>query len=375
MALKKVLRFIKNETVLTISAVLAAASCFLVPPDREYLGYINAETLVVLFCLMAVMAGLRELGVFGRIARGLLRSLGGERALIAVLLALCFFGSMVITNDVALITFVPLAIMLLDMEHRDDLLCLTVALMTVAANLGSILTPIGNPQNLYIYSVSGLSLGEFTLAMLPYAALSAAMLAVSVPLLYKNSPVDFELEDDDRQISRLDLAFFLALFALCVLSVAKLVSIWVLLPVVTVCVAARSWRLLLKIDYSLLLTFVCFFIFIGNMGRFEPFRRVILSILEGRELPVAAALSQVLSNVPTALLLGGFTNEWRGLLAGVNIGGLGTLIASMASLISYKQLAHRAPERKGRYLAVFTAVNLVFLAALIGLAAILGDIR
>ncbi len=362
--MKKVLGFLKDETVLSVSAALALISCFLVPPDREYLGYINIDTLGTLFCLMAVMAGFRKLGVFQRLAQGLLGKIKNERGLTLTLTALCFFCSMVITNDVALITFVPLAILIADMEDRESSLVLTVTLMTVAANLGSILTPIGNPQNLYIYSVSGMGMGEFVLSMLPYAAGAAVLLVVFTLIFVKNSPVNVTIKDRPPEMSKFDLCWFSALFLLCILSVAKLIPVTVLLPVIIVAVAVRDWRLILKVDYSLLATFLCFFIFIGNMGRFAPFKNAVLSVLQGHVLPVSVGLSQIISNVPAALLLGGFTEDWKELLTGVNLGGLGTLIASMASLISYKHLSRHSPSLKGRYLLIFTAVNAAFLAIL-----------
>ena len=248
---------------------------------------------------------------------------------------------------------------------------ITVTLMTVAANLGSILTPIGNPQNLYIYSVSGLTLGEFVLTMLPYAALSALLLAGCCLVLIRPEQVSVRLEEADAPLRAGDTVFYLVLFAVCTLSVAKLLPTPALLAITVLAVGIRDRRLLLRADWGLLATFLCFFVFIGNMGRFPPFRDAVLSALEGRVLPVSAALSQVISNVPAALLLGGFTDSWRELLVGVNLGGLGTLIASMASLISFKQISKRAPERRGRYILVFTAVNLAFLAVLLALAALI----
>ncbi len=369
--MKRVLGFLKNETVLAVSAVLAAVSCFLVPPDREYLGYINYDTLIILFCLMVVVAGLSKLGVFSRLAHSLLRHLHGQRGLTLALTAMCFFGSMFMTNDVALITFVPLALMVLELEGKEGAMVITVTLMTVAANLGSILTPIGNPQNLYIYSVSGLTLGEFVLTMLPYAALSALLLAGCCLVLIRPEQVSVRLEEADAPLRAGDTVFYLVLFAVCTLSVAKLLPTPALLAITVLAVGIRDRRLLLRADWGLLATFLCFFVFIGNMGRFPPFRDAVLSALEGRVLPVSAALSQVISNVPAALLLGGFTDSWRELLVGVNLGGLGTLIASMASLISFKQISKRAPERRGRYILVFTAVNLAFLAVLLALAALI----
>lgn len=366
--MKKLLTFVKTEPVLSASAALALISCFLVPPDRGYVSYINYDTVIILFCLMVVVAGFRKLGVFTLMARRLSSGIRDQRTLTLTLTAMCFFGSMLITNDVALITFVPLALLVLELEGREDGMCLTVALMTAAANLGSMLTPIGNPQNLYIYAVSGLSLGDFVLTVLPYAALSAALLAGTCLVFVKPAPVSVELEGDVPRPGTAAIVFLAALFILCLLTVAKLLSPFILLPVVLAAVAVWDWRLLKSADYGLLLTFVCFFVFIGNMGRFAPFKNAVLSVLEGHVLPVSAALSQVISNVPAALLLGGFTREWRELLVGVNIGGLGTLIASMASLISYKQLTAKAPERKGEYFRLFTVMNFAYLAVLAVLA-------
>ncbi len=371
---KKCLAFLKGDVVLTASALLAVISCFLTPPDRAYLGYLNAQTLIVLFCFMAVMAGLKEMGAFRRLGEALLRKLSRERTLAAVLVGLCFFGSMVVTNDVALITFVPLAVLVLDMAGRRSSLCLTVTLMTIAANLGSILTPIGNPQNLYLFAVSGMSLGEFFAAMGPYSLLAAVLLALAVWFGYRPDPIRIELDGSAPLLKGSELAFYAVLFGLCLLTVAKALSCWALLALVVLAVLLKDRRLLLQVDYSLLLTFVFLFIFVGNMGRFGPFRDLVQSLVEGRELVTGVALSQIISNVPAALLLSGFTDQWTALLAGVNIGGLGTLIASMASLISYKQVALRAPEQKGRYLGVFTLWNMGFLAALLALAWALGAI-
>ena len=364
----KIWAFVKGDVVLTASALLAIGSCFLTPPDKEYLGYLNAQTLIVLFCFMAVMVGLKEMGAFQRLGEALLRRLSRERTLAAVLVGLCFFGSMVITNDVALITFVPLAVLVLDMAGRRSSLCLTVTLMTVAANLGSILTPIGNPQNLYLFAVSGMSLGEFFAAMGPYSLLAAALLALAVWFGYQPAPIQIELEGAAPPLRRGELAFYAVLFCLCLLTVAKVLSCWALLALVVLAMLLKNRRLLLQVDYSLLATFVFLFIFVGNMGRFGPFRDLVQSLVEGRELVTGVVLSQIISNVPAALLLSGFTDRWTALLAGVNIGGLGTLIASMASLISYKQVALRAPEQKGRYLLIFTLWNAGFLAALLALA-------
>lgn len=368
---KKIQEFVKRETVLVLSFLLAVVSCFLVRPDRQYAGYIDIGTLIVLFCLMAVVAGMKELGMFQVIGEGLLGRIQSRRGLVLVLVFLCFFSSMLITNDVALITFVPLALLILHMTDQKSAVCFVVTLMTIAANLGSMLTPVGNPQNLYLYSVSGMKLGAFLWLMLPYTLVSAIGLVGCVYLVYRKkediryTPQKTEITDRKR------LGIYLLLFGICLLSVAGVISRPVLLILNSVCIFFTDRRLLKKVDYSLLATFVCFFIFIGNMGRFPVFCQWIKEMLQGHVRLAAVGISQVISNVPAALLLSGFTEEWKELIIGTNVGGLGTLIASMASLISYKQIAVKNPELKNRYLALFTLLNLIFLMIFAGISFVL----
>lgn len=387
--LQQIKSFLKKETVLTIAFFLASISCFLVTPDAEYAGYVDMHTILILFCLMAVMAGFKEMGLFQRIGETLLNKFHSERGIAFILIFLCFVSSMFITNDVALITFVPLAILVLGMAEMNSAACFIITLMTIAANLGSMLTPIGNPQNLYLYSVSGMSLTDFLLLMLPCTLAAAVLLILCIWFGFKsrevtmtanafsNAPstsqssaksVDYTAASDTQKsahtLQRSKLIYYFVLFLLCLLCVANILSVYILFAIILIAVFLDNRKLLLKIDYSLLATFVCFFIFIGNMGRFPAFRDFIMNILEGRARLVSVAISQVISNVPAALLLSGFTNEWSELIIGTNLGGLGTLIASMASLISYKQLAAQYPEKKGHYMMVFTLWNVIFLAVL-----------
>lgn len=362
---EKIKHFLKNETVLAISGILAVISCFLVPPDAEYAGYINIHTILTLFCLMAVMAGMKNLGLFQTIGETLLKKISSERGLVLILVFLCFVSSMFITNDVALITFVPLAILVLKMADLESAMCFTVTFMTIAANLGSMLTPVGNPQNLYLYSVSQMSIGSFLLLMLPCTLLSALLLIAGICLKFKSTGVSVHLADASPTPDRKKLLYYLLLFLLCLLCVADVLSVEVLFVIIVIAVLLENRRLLLQVDYSLLATFVCFFIFIGNMGRFPVFRDFIIGILEGHERIVAVGISQVISNVPAALLLSGFTSQWSELIIGTNLGGLGTLIASMASLISYKQVAQNYPASKTKYLITFTVWNILFLAILL----------
>ncbi len=368
---KRIAAFVRQETVLSAAAVLAVISCFFVKPDREYLGYVDFRTLILLFCLMAVMEGMKELGVFRFLSACLLERVGSARGVAVCLVSLCFLGSMIITNDVSLVTFVPFALLALEMAHMEKYLCVTVTLMTIAANLGSMLTPIGNPQNLYLYARSGMSAAGFLALMAPWSALAALMLAAGTMFSFRGEAVRCQMEKPKKP-ERGRLTLYLALFAVCLLTVSGVLPEWALLVVILTAVFADQRELLARVDYGLLLTFVAFFVFIGNMGRLPQFCSFLESFLTGHERIAAVAASQVISNVPAALLLSGFTSQWKELIIGTNLGGLGTLIASMASLISYKQIAVRHPEKKGRYLAVFTAWNVGFLAILLAAAAFLG---
>lgn len=369
-------RFVKREAVLCIAVLLAVISMFFVPPNAGYADYIDWDTLALLFALMAVMKGFQRAGLFDYLANKLLKRANTSKKLMAVLVFAPFFLSMVVTNDVSLITFVPFALIVLKSAGLHRLILPTVVLQTLAANLGSMLTPIGNPQNLYLYNASGMSFGELVLTMLPYVALSGIGLLVAV-LLFKSSPVG-EVEVQ----SQLKGAFALSWPA--VFFVCALLGLFDVIPTIAVAAAVLLFLLvadrktLAKIDYSLLGTFVAFFIFIGNMGNIQAFmgniqafRTFLSSVIEGNEVIVAVLASQVISNVPAALLLSGFSAEWPALVVGCNIGGLGTLIASMASLISYKSIARECPERRGAYIVQFTIFNIIFLASLYVLSLIL----
>ena len=367
---EKIKHFIKTETVLAAAAVLAAVSCFLVPPDREYMGYIDFRTLELLFCLMAVMAGMQKLGVFRLLGAALLSKVKSERGVAGCLVFLCFFCSMIITNDVALVTFVPFAVLVLGMAGMEKRVCITVVLMTIAANLGSMLTPIGNPQNLYLYALSGMGAGSFVALMFPYAGASALLLAAGILAVFGKGRAECSVERPSAP-DRKRLALYTGLFLLCLLTVSGLLREELLLAAVVLALLADRNGLLRKVDYGLLLTFAAFFIFIGNMGRLPEFCSFLEGILEGNERLAAVAASQIISNVPAALLLSGFTDRWEELIIGTNLGGLGTLIASMASLISYKQIAVKFPEKKGSYLLQFTVWNVGFLAVLLCLSVFL----
>ena len=365
---KRCFDLLRQEPVLCAAGLLALASLFLVPPDRGYLAYVDLRVLALLFSLMLVTAGLGQQGVFTALAQSLLARTHSYRQLCTALVFLCFFGSMVITNDVALVTFVPFTITLLTMAGLEKKLLTVVVLQTVAANLGSMFTPIGNPQNLYLYSASGMSMGRFLLLMLPLTA-GSGVLPLGCCLGQKNAPLEnLASRGASKRGDRKLMLFYWVLFGLSLLTVFRVLHWSVPLAFGLVGALVLDRIALKKVDYTLLLTFVAFFVFIGNMGRVEAVSGLLSQVLHGRELVTGFLCSQVISNVPAAMLLSGFTDNWEPLLEGVNIGGLGTLIASMASLISWKLFTQARPGEKGRYLGCFTVVNVAFAVVLLAVA-------
>lgn len=378
MLVRKIVNFAKKETVLFAAVLLAFGSMVCVPPDMQYLSYIDYRVLALLFCLMTVMEGFKSTGFFAAVAGKLLEKVKTFRQLYLVLVFLCFFTSMWITNDVALLTFVPFTVLVLRMTGLEQEMIPVIVLQTIAANLGSMTTPVGNPQNLYLYSISGMGIGAFLQIMGPLTLISAGLIFL-ICLIHKDFPIRQGMlgkeivgvrKAGENQV--LAVLFFISL-----LSVFRILSWQLLLLIVLVsCMGIKAFckekYLPLEADFGLLLTFVAFFIFIGNMGRICAVREVLSQILNGRELLISFLCSQMISNVPAAILLSGFTQEYRGLLQGVNIGGLGTLIASLASLISYKFFAAESEQTpaagtRGRYMLTFTIWNvgmaLVLLAA------------
>lgn len=383
--------FWKKETVFCISFLLAVASLLAVPVDRGYLAYPDYRTLALLFCLMMVVAGFQSLGIFTLLGKLLLRKAGSSRGISILLVLLCFFCSMIITNDVTLITFVPFTLLVFRMVHREDRVLKIVVLETIAANLGSMATPIGNPQNIYLHSVSGMGMKEFLLAVLPYAGISLVLLLVAL-FVEKDEPLAGAadgLEDkpsgsqDKSPGSQDGIAMrrmltgvvpYLLLLLLSLLVVFRILPYGVALIVTAVVVFVVNRRLYRSLDRFLLLTFLCFFIFIGNMKRIPEVSDFLMTVLEGRELWLGILVSQVISNVPAAILLSGFTDHFAPLLTGVNLGGLGTLIASLASLISFRFYAREYPDQKGKFLGVFTLWNVGFLLILMAAAVAIGRV-
>ncbi|MGN0437470.1 MAG: SLC13 family permease [Lachnospiraceae bacterium] len=361
------LQFITKETVVFISMILAILSAIIIHPDKEYIDYIDYRTLSILLCLMLVMAGLQELGIFKKIGIFLLEKTSSIKSLAFVLVLLCFFLSMIITNDVALITFVPFTIEILVMAGLEQYLIPIIVLQTIGANLGSMLTPIGNPHNLYLYAQSNMHFFEFLQLMLPYSLVSLLSIVVAILILTGKQPTQALVKDETiiDQRAKMKIALYLLLFLLSLATISHVIPYGITLAITLLLVLIFDKSTIKKPDYYLLLTFTFLFIFMGNISRIPSIHHWLSDMVEKNELFTSILASQFTSNVPAAILLSGFTDNIRALLVGTNLGGLGTLIASMANLISYKILAKEYPEKRLSYIGYFTILNIVVLGILL----------
>jgi Na+/H+ antiporter NhaD/arsenite permease-like protein len=357
--------FIKTEIVLFISALAALLTMFFVPPSIDYIDYLDLRVLSLLFCLMIVVAGLNETGIFLLLSKRLLHKINNTRSLYFLLVLLSFFSSMFITNDVALITFVPFAIMILNMTGLSKHLIPVIVLQTIAANLGSMLTPIGNPQNLYLYTYYDISLYEFFKITCPYTAISFILLCGMILLLRKEPlPTSFAEDNKTDEKKTYTVALYCVLFIVCLLCVMRMIDYRITLFFVIISVLIFERKILRKVDYCLLLTFLSFFVFVGNLGNIPEIKDFLMHLLFNKELPISIAASQIISNVPAAVLLSAFTKDYRALILGTDIGGLGTIVASLASLISFKFYCKTKDSQPGKFLGLFTLYNILFLIIL-----------
>ena len=371
--MKSIKHFIQNEIVLVVAFILALISSFIVHPDSMYPSYIDFRTLSILLALMITMAGLQRLQVFRQIGELLVAKMSSIRGVVLVLIALCFFSAMFITNDVALLTFVPFSIVTLSISNRKDLYILVIVLETIAANLGSMLTPLGNPQNLYLYSLAGMSLASFIKLMLPYSVVALALLVICGFIFIKAAPVTLTEKHKYERTKRDNymIGMYVFTFLVSILVVARVLDYRIGLIIVVLLTLILDRRVLRKPDYSLLFTFIFLFIFIGNIKRIPELSSAINSLVQINEVAVSIILSQFISNVPAAILCSGFTDKIDKLIVGTNLGGLGTLIASMASLISFKQYSYIDGADKKKYIGVFTFANIAFLIVMCAMAAVI----
>lgn len=367
--MRAVISFLKKEPVLIAAFLAMLISCFFVPPDPGYAEYPDFRTLATLYALMTVVAGLREAGLFSLFSRALSKRAKTVRSLSVLLITATFFSAMFITNDVAILTFIPFTAAVLGRAGRGKAFLIAAVLETVAANLGSAATPVGNPQNLFLFSHYEMTLPAFLETTLPIAGASLLLLLLAALFLpaEKLAPA----EEEETPFRANGAALYAALLIVCLLSVMRLLPWYWMLGTVIAVLLIVDRKALLRADFSLLLTFLAFFVFSGNLSRIDAVDAFLRKALEGRVYLTSLLTSQVISNVPSALLLADFTEDARSLLWGVNVGGLGTPVASLASLIGLRLYARSEGAKTGKFLLVFTAVNLVFLLLLSGLAALI----
>ena len=358
----KALRFIKKNTVFCIAALLALVTCCFVPPDRAYLDYFDFKTLSCLFLTLAVVCALRNIKFFTILARKLVSLAGNLRSLFLLLMIITFIGSMIIANDMALITFLPLGYFALSVTKQEKYMAYLFVLQNISANLGGMLTPFGNPQNLYLYSYFNIPTGEFCRIMLPAFILAVLLLIVAcIPI----KPIKFSLNDDfNEKLNIKKTILYCVLFLFSILIVFRIIPFIIgllLIPAILFFVDRDAIKM---VDYALLGTFFFFFIFAGNLARLDSVNILISSLLQKDTLIVSILSCQLISNVPSAVLLSRFTGDYAALLLGVNIGGTGTLIASLASLITFSEFKVLYPKETKKYICIFTAANIAFLLIL-----------
>ena len=360
----RVIDFIKTNAVVLIAALAAIVTSFIVPPDKEYLGYFDFKTLTCLFCVLAVVCALRNIRFFYTMAKAVIRKFKNAKLTILALVYITFIGSMLIANDMALLTFLPLGYFVLHTTGKEKYMAFTYIMQNIAANLGGMLTPFGNPQNLYLYTKFGIPDAEFVSIMFPPFIVAISLITVLCLIFVKSEPL--EIEEKAAELPMARVAIYLVLFALSILIVFRTIPFVIGLIVIPVSLLFLDREALKQVDYGLLLTFVFFFIFSGNMARIDVVRTFFSSLLEMNTLIFSALSCQVISNVPSAILLSQFTLNYRDLLLGVNIGGVGTLIASLASLITFKQYSKDQPGNTLRYIIKFTVFNFLFFGVLVG---------
>jgi Na+/H+ antiporter NhaD/arsenite permease-like protein len=363
--LKKIELIFRKEPVLTIAALLAAISMVITPPSGKYLSYIDGKTLACLFCLMASVTGLKREGLLEKISLVISAHIKRSRAMVFFLVFSCYFLGMLITNDVALITVLPITLAILPSCGLDRWAALIVVLQTIAANIGSALTPFGNPQNLFLFSYFKMNPPDFFLTTAPVVFTGGLLLAGSC-LIIPAIPLNPYVRHSSNLIrTRKAPAYAYALlFLLSVAAVFDFIPFWIAAAIVFAVTLAVDFHTLAEVDYSLLATFVVIFVFVGNLGANASVHAFLSDVSQKSTILAAILTSQVTSNVPAAILLSGFTDNAKDLLLGTNIGGLGTLIASMASVISFKIYTGMYKGRSVRFLKLFTVWNILFLAIL-----------
>lgn len=363
--MQTILGFVKKNTVLCIAIIAAAITSVIVPPDREYLGYFDFKTLTCLFCVLAVVCALKNVNFFYTLAEKIVALTGNIRVCVLTLVTITFVGSMLIANDMALLTFLPLGFFVLSTTDKKKYMAFTFIMQNIAANLGGMLTPFGNPQNLYLYSKFNIPTAEFMQIMaLPFVISIALIVGMCIVFV---KPEKIEIKKEEVHTDKKRTAIYLVLFALSILIVFRGIPYFIGLIVIPPVIFFLDKNALRKVDYPLLLTFVAFFIFSGNMARIGVVRDFFGVLMEKNTLLFSVLSCQFISNVPSAILLSQFTGNYTELLLGVNIGGVGTLISSLASLITLREFTLHNPMETKKYIAKFSAFNFTFLILLTGI--------
>lgn len=355
--------FAKKNAVMLIAFAAALITSMFVPVDKEYIGYFDFKTLSCLFCVLAVVCALKDINFFFVIARKIVHFFKTARMSILALVYITFIGSMLIANDMALLTFLPLGFLVLSSTGKQKYMAFTFIMQNIAANLGGMLTPFGNPQNLYLYTKFNIPNGEFMGIMAPPFILSVVLITLCCIIFVKNEPL--MISDEKIELDGKRTALYLALFALAIAIVFRGIPYWIGLIIIPAVLFFADRHALESVDYPLLFTFVFFFIFAGNMARMDAVRNFFSALLSKNTLLFSALSCQCISNVPSAILLSQFTGNYAELLIGVNVGGVGTLIASLASLITFREYVKHDPKSTRRYIAEFSAFNFGFLIILI----------
>lgn len=357
--LQRPVGFVKKNLVTVIAMIAAAVTCFFVPPDSAYLHYFDFKTLACLFCVLAVVCALKNVQFFYILAQKVVQLFRNTRLCTLALVYITFLGSMLIANDMALLTFLPLGYFVLSSTNQKGHMAFVFIMQNIAANLGGMLTPFGNPQNLYLYSHFHIPTGEFMGIMVWPFLISVTLITLCCILFVKKEPLSIRAQA--AKVPPVRTGIYLALFALSIAIVFQGIPYWIGLAVIPAALLILDRKALTQVDYPLLLTFVFFFIFSGNMARIEPVRQVFSDLLQVDTLLFSVLSCQVISNVPSAILLSQFTDNYRELLIGVNIGGVGTLISSLASLITFREYTRHNPGKTGKYIRLFSAFNFAFL--------------
>ena len=362
--MKTVKLFIKQNTVTCIAFLAAVFTCIIVPPDKEYLGYFDFKTLSCLFCVLAVVCALKNVNFFYMLARKIVQLFRNARMSVLALVYITFIGSMLIANDMALMTFLPLGYLVVKKTGKEQYMAFLFVMQNIAANLGGMLTPFGNPQNLYLYTKFQIPNLEFMKIMAPPFVIAVLLITICCIAFVKPEPL--ELDDKEFVVEPGKTVIYLLLFALSIAIVFRGVPYWIGLIIIPIVLMIMDREALKMVDYGLLFTFVFFFIFSGNLARISLVKEIFSSLLGTSTLLVSVLSCQFISNVPSAILLSQFTDNYAELLLGVNIGGVGTLIASLASLITFREYTTHNPEKTRHYIKVFTIFNMAFLIILTG---------